>query len=711
MKTRSIITTILFLAIAFCASASNYHSNSEQLSKMLPTSTSLVNQSDDNVAGMVMDGSYTYVIQNLEPNPSVIAPYYSYSLSGALGVYSTGAFEHASVVVDRIDNSTGTTVILARIDILSAGSGVTATGITLYNNKLYIVGYFTGTVKPNGTLSSKTANAIDMFICTVNTTSTGVVGWNQSGGDGEEHATCIYNSLGTMYVGGYYTASASPSVSSTWPTSPVITAPGIGATGQRNTFIATFSGSTLGCTDVNGWMTLSNNSSSAQINGICTSAIAGTTVSYVTGTIIGGATNPPLSGSASGDIMFTARFVNKNLFAPPAPNTWGWAVLEGVYLGGPHPSANCGKAIIFGSSTELYVAGAAAYSGTLPTGYQGLSDAVVVKYTGITGTTPTKAFVIPMGTGTNDSATALIYDGSNVCVTGNMASGNFAYASIGNTTITDTSSALSHVFVARYLTSGALDWQKTSYGYSWDASSDAIACNGGCELAFGGAYDRRLTWDTIQKQGLGTPSTYRIYANFLPVQKVVYTVPFADKYILNNTSSTTRTATGATSYVWSYDNSMYTGLNISLSAPTSATNMTTLNSGGFPGSYFDIITTGSYTRNGSCTTVTKTRVYQTTLKWDGEDITGVEDMQQSINTLNVFPNPFVQQLSFNYSFASTDKGMLRVLDLQGRVISEMELGSQSGTEQIDSHSWAAGTYVINLLQNNKVISSKQIIKQ
>lgn len=710
-----VIIAVLFIAFAFFANASNPGSNVQ----MFPVNrqyTSTANVSQDNVAAMAMDANFTYVVQNVMPNPSTLPPYSSISLSGALAIQASVAYEFGSVIVDRIDNATGAITNLARIDITTLGSYIVGTGVTLYNNRLYIVGYYAGDVKPNGALPTQTSSSEDMFICTVSTTSTGVLAWNQSTGNGDERATCITNNLGTICVGGYYTALGAVPVSSTWNTpGGTTTAPGIAATGQCNTFIGNFSNSTLACTKVNGWMTLSGSSSSAQINGIVVATAAGTSVNYVTGSITGSATNPSLTGVSTGATMFTARFVNTNIVSPPAPNTWSWAVLDGTCYttsGGAPPLANAGKALIFGSATELYVAGAAAYiSGTGPTGYHnGTSDAVVVKYTGITGVAPTRAYTIAIGTGINDVANAIVHDGSSICVTGTMSSGNYSFSSIGQPTLSYASSSQTKVFVARYSTAGVLDWDKTGDALSNNgANSTAIACAGGCNLAFGGATDRNLTWDVYQNNGAPTPSTWRLFANFLPVQKVAYTVPFVDPYVLNNTSSTTRTATGASTYAWSFSNAAYPAVNVSLSAPSSATNMTTIVSGGSPGTYIDLSTVGTYTRGGTCTAETKTRINQTTLKTD-EQATGIDDPDKSVNTLNIFPNPFANHVQLDYSFATPGQGLMQIVDLQGRVIAEKVLDSQSASEIIATTEWASGTYIVNLLQAGNTVFSKQIVK-
>lgn len=715
MRAKNGLIAMLFITLTHFANAAGQNSNTQQFNRRI---SGTANVSQDNVAAMAMDANFTYVVQNLMPNPSTLPPYTSVSLSGALGVYDPGGYEHASVIVDRIDNATGAVVNLARIDVTGAigGSTVTATAIARDGNTLYVTGYFSGQVKPNGVLANQNANSTDMFICTINTTSSGVTDWNQSSGDGDEFATCITNSLGTMYVGGYYTALAGVPVSSTWPTGGAgTTAPAVGITGQRNTFIATFSGSTLNCSKANGWMGLLNNSSSVQINGISTISASGVVVNYVTGSIIGSTTNPPMSGTTIGPIMFTARFVNTNFFAPPAPNTWSWAVLEGTCYtvgGAAPPLVNAGKAIIFGSSTELYVAGAAAYtSGSGPVGYHnGTSDAVVVKYTGITGVTPSRAYAIAIGTGYNDMANAIVNDGTNICVSGTMGCNDYSFSS-GGSVVSTTATALAHAFVARYSTAGILDWEKTSDAYGNAAGSTAIACAGGCNLAIGGAYDRRQTWDVFQVDGATSPTTYRLYAHFMPVQKVVYTVPFTDpKYYLNNTSSTSRTATGATSYVWSFSTADHPGLSVSLSAPTSATNNTTLNFGGFNGSHFDLITTGTYTRGGTCTAVTRTRIFQNSSKKE-DQYTGIGDVIGSENTLNIFPNPVSSQFTISYSFANNEPGIIQIVDITGRVLIEKPVQAQSDMQSFESRNWSNGIYIVNLLQGSEKIFSKQVLKQ
>lgn len=691
----------LLVMISLCA----YSANAQSFNMSL---LSTANYDNDNVAGVATDDTYTYVVQNLFTNPST-PPYTSNSISGNIAVSTSTGSEHATVIVDRIDNATQATTILARIDITTFGSSVTATAVTLYNGNLYIVGYFDGSVKPNGSLPTKTANAIDMFICKVSTTSTGVIAWNQSGGDGEEHATCIFNDLGTLTVGGYYTASGSTSVSSTWPTSTVTTAPGLGATGQRNTFLSRWSSSALACNQAAAWMTLSSAASSAQINGVTTASVAGSTVSYVTGSITGSATTPSLTGVASGAVMFTGRYVHN--ISPG----WGWAVTEGTFYinGGAAPNpVNAGRGIVSaGAFSELYVAGSAAYiSGTGPAGYtNGNSDAVLIKYTNITSVTPTRSFAVAMGTGILDVANAVTHDGTHVFVTGNMSSNNYNFGDVGGTTVSYTSSAPSHVFIARYTTSGALDWSKTGDAYSYTSNSTAIATNGKCNVVFGGAFDRRLDWgNPFQIYGAATPNTDHLYVFSIPVQVLKFSPPLPPNMF--KPSSVPVTASGATSYSWFPLITM--GQTVTITPNNTASVSINLISGGTAGNTFDVVAIGSFTHGGaSCTNGIQHRVTQNNKKEDEEEITDIYTPEQSLNTFNLYPNPFSNTVEIDYSFATAELGILQITDMQGRIVSEHVLNSQSDSKTINTDQWSTGMYIAKLIQNNNTVFTKQIVKQ
>lgn len=708
MKLKIIVTAMLFLSMAHFANAHQFN--------MLKTSSP--NVATDNVAGVVMDASgNTYVVQNLYSNATT--PWTSYSLSNVVGVADQCSQEHASVIVDKITPA-GVITNIARIDILYDDiSSVTATAVSLYDGKLYIVGYYNGFVYPSGgSVGTRTADGIDMFICSVNTASTGVQTWNQSTGDGEEHATCL-NILadGNIFVGGYYTVTGPvtiPGPTSTWPVvGGAVSAPWIQSYYQRIPFIARFTASTLACTQADGWFDPSSYGLSAQINGIVSTLTGGTTyTSYVTGSITGNSTTPVITGGAGGNIPFTGRFINST-------TTWGWIVTEGVYYNNVHTDpVSSGKAIILAGS-DLYVAGAAAYSGSGPTGYHsgtGLSDAILIRFSSITSSSPTKVWVFPMGGAGNDIANALVYDGGMVCVVGDFSTSStstYSFTAYSGGVTLPLVTVPSKVFIAKYgisnPVSGTLDWAKTGDGATATSTISAVASNWKCNTVIGGSFQNKLTWDVNQSNGVASPANHHLFTNLIPVITIKQSNP--QGAIASGTNFTTTASGGSLSYIWSEAHPVYSPvMTASVSPGSGATATVSLSSSGGPGRYFEVTTTGAYTRGGlNCSTVDVMRITSTSKKED-EEVTGIEDAIESMNTLNVFPNPFADQIQLDYSFAAPGEGLMQVIDLQGRVVAEKVLTNQSSSETVTTSEWAGGTYIINLSQTGKTIFSKQIVK-
>jgi len=80
--------------------------------------------------------------------------------------------------------------------------------------------------------------------------------------------------------------------------------------------------------------------------------------------------------------------------------------------------------------------------------------------------------------------------------------------------------------------------------------------------------------------------------------------------------------------------------------------------------------------------------------------TGIKDAKISKGSLNVFPNPANNQISFTNNFATTTTASVRITDIAGRVVKTMDLGKQSAgtkTYNVDIAELNKGMYYIELV--------------
>jgi len=78
--------------------------------------------------------------------------------------------------------------------------------------------------------------------------------------------------------------------------------------------------------------------------------------------------------------------------------------------------------------------------------------------------------------------------------------------------------------------------------------------------------------------------------------------------------------------------------------------------------------------------------------------TGIKDLKNGVS-LNVFPNPASNQISFNYDFKTATEASLRITDIAGRVVKTITLGKQnagSKTFNVDIAGLNNGMYYIEL---------------
>ncbi len=91
-------------------------------------------------------------------------------------------------------------------------------------------------------------------------------------------------------------------------------------------------------------------------------------------------------------------------------------------------------------------------------------------------------------------------------------------------------------------------------------------------------------------------------------------------------------------------------------------------------------------------------------------ITGLED---EVSDLIVYPNPFESTLNIRYSLGKESRVRLRLMDIQGKVIDNIELGMQMEGQHIftlQNKSLSPGLYVLNMDLGGKTVKRKVIVQ-
>ncbi len=97
----------------------------------------------------------------------------------------------------------------------------------------------------------------------------------------------------------------------------------------------------------------------------------------------------------------------------------------------------------------------------------------------------------------------------------------------------------------------------------------------------------------------------------------------------------------------------------------------------------------------------------------GDNLTSIENIDQSKVNLNLFPNPAVAYIFVDFSWERKgENAQLKVLDLNGKLVKEKLIEINQGNNQlkIDIHSLAQGNYLMELTGETWKLSSDQFVK-
>lgn len=93
------------------------------------------------------------------------------------------------------------------------------------------------------------------------------------------------------------------------------------------------------------------------------------------------------------------------------------------------------------------------------------------------------------------------------------------------------------------------------------------------------------------------------------------------------------------------------------------------------------------------------------------DFTGINERDNSIS-ISVYPNPANNYFNVVFNGLNNEDVMLRIIDIQGKVVYTKTLNSLSGnfTEKIDATQLEQGVYLIEVIKNETILMTNRIVK-
>ena len=90
---------------------------------------------------------------------------------------------------------------------------------------------------------------------------------------------------------------------------------------------------------------------------------------------------------------------------------------------------------------------------------------------------------------------------------------------------------------------------------------------------------------------------------------------------------------------------------------------------------------------------------------------GVEEIKGEINTLNIFPNPVIEELSFNYTFTKNKTAYLEIYNVLSQKIKTEQLKANAQTHRINVSEFSQGIYYCRLIADGKKEAAGRFLKE
>lgn len=93
-----------------------------------------------------------------------------------------------------------------------------------------------------------------------------------------------------------------------------------------------------------------------------------------------------------------------------------------------------------------------------------------------------------------------------------------------------------------------------------------------------------------------------------------------------------------------------------------------------------------------------------------DNITGINEVEKSIDILNIYPNPVTDVLNFTYNVEKGTSGKINIFDINGKLLISKQLSINAGANSVflDVSNLAKGIYVLKLDNNGKTFYQKFI---
>lgn len=87
-----------------------------------------------------------------------------------------------------------------------------------------------------------------------------------------------------------------------------------------------------------------------------------------------------------------------------------------------------------------------------------------------------------------------------------------------------------------------------------------------------------------------------------------------------------------------------------------------------------------------------------------------EDIAQSVNFSNAYPNPALNTVNIDYSFdIRVDAASVKIVNLLGSVVKEVEMDQNGNRLRIDVSDLTAGVYFYSVVVNNEIFQTKKLV--
>jgi hypothetical protein len=80
------------------------------------------------------------------------------------------------------------------------------------------------------------------------------------------------------------------------------------------------------------------------------------------------------------------------------------------------------------------------------------------------------------------------------------------------------------------------------------------------------------------------------------------------------------------------------------------------------------------------------------------------------NEITIMPNPFTEQITISFSSEQTNT-TIKVMDLEGRIINDKLLIINGKTVTLDMSSYAKGVYFVQIIDANKNVVNRKVVKE